>query len=123
MEIQMKLILQRDQKKSMTGRKFVLTATAELSDLEKDNLSKYKMGKTILYTNMDNKGSGLVGMLSRAAIGIEITINDLIEGKRVECKDIMEMLAIEEQIKVACENFKIILDTMANFGGEEVLEF
>ena len=81
------------------------------------------MGKTLLYTNMENRGSGLAGMLSRAAIGIEITIDDLINGKRVESKDIIEMLAIEEQIKQACENFKIVLETMANFGGEEVVEF
>ena len=120
----MKLILQKDQKRSMTGKNiFVTDATAELSPGEKENLTKYKMGKTLLYTNMENRGAGLTGMLSRAAIGVEITIDDLVNGKRVESKDIVEMLAIEEQIKQACQNFKIVLETMANFGGQEIVEF
>ncbi|SDP80698.1 hypothetical protein [Desulforhopalus singaporensis] len=120
----MKLILQKDQKKGLTGKlKFIMEAKAELTDEESANLSKYKMGKAMLYTNLEKRGSGVLGMISRAAMGIEITVDDLVKGKRVECNDIMEMLALKDQMEEACKNFKMILDTMATFGGEEVIEY
>lgn len=120
----MKLVLQKDQKKGFTGKvTFSLSAKAELTSEESSNLSNYKMGKTMLYSNMNERGSGLMGMVSRAAMGIEITVDDLVQGKTVECKDIIQMIALEDQMKEACKNFKMVLDTMATFGGEEIVEF
>ena len=120
----MKLVLQKDQKKGLTGKvAFSIRAKAELTDEETSNIAKYKVGKTILYTNLSDRGKGVLGMISRAALGLEITINDLVKGKMIECKDIYEMLALEDQMKEACKNFKQILNIMATFGGEEVLEF
>ncbi len=55
-------------------------------------------------------------------MNLSITVQDLLGGKRVDCKDIVEMLAVEEQIKTACQTFKQVLDAAAHFGGEEVLE-
>ena len=56
------------------------------------------------------------------AMNISVSVNDLANGKRVECKDIMEMLGVEEQIKVAAANFKSVLEAAAHFGGDEVIE-
>ena len=121
----MKLLIQRDQKKGLLGGsiKFILKARAELSDEEQDNIKKYKMSKTLLYTNMEDRGAGLLGVLSRFAMAIDITVSDLVNGRQVDCKDIIEMLAVEEQIKEACNNFKNVLDAAASFGGEEIIEF
>ncbi len=121
----MKLLISRDQKKGLLGgkMKFILKARAEVTDEEKDNIAKYKMGNTLLYTNLEDRGSGLLGMLSRAAMAIEIKVDDLVKGKQVECKDIIEMLALEEQVKEACNNFKNVLEAAASFGGEEIVEF
>jgi hypothetical protein len=55
-------------------------------------------------------------------MNISINVNDLANGKKVECKDIMEMLAVEEQIKEAAQTFKAVLTAAAQFGGEEVIE-
>lgn len=118
----MKLSLRRDQKSGFTKPTFVLVARAEVSEEEQASISKYKLGKTLLYTNLEERGAGLIGALSRYAIGVEITVNDLINGKQVECKEILEMLALEEQVKEACRNFKNVLDAAAQFGGEEVVE-
>ncbi len=119
----MKLILSRDQKKSITGKAtFVINAVVELTPEEKNNVAKYKMGKTMLYTNLAERGKGLLGIISRAAMGIEITVDNLVRGKVVECKNIIEMISLEEQVKEACETFKIVLDTAANFGGSEIIE-
>lgn len=67
---------------------------------------------------------GLLGLASRVAfkaMNISVSVNDLTNGKRVECKDIVEMLAVEEQIKEAAATFKQILNAAVHFGGEEVI--
>lgn len=81
----MKLLLRRSQKQGLllSNVTFILDARAELSPEETENVKKYKMGKTMLYTNIENRGAGLLGMLSRAAMGIEITVDDLVHGKHL----------------------------------------
>ena len=126
----MKLLLRRDQQTSgliRTTITFAITVRAELTDLERQNIEKYKLGESILYTRGElvDKGAGLLGLASRMAfhaMNISVSVNDLANGKRVECKDIMEMLAVEEQIKVAAANFKSVLEAAAHFGGDEVIE-
>lgn len=126
----MKLLLRRDQYETGMVRKtvaFSLSVRAEVSDQERDNIVKYKLGDTVLYTRgeMVDPGKGLIGLASRVAfkmMNISVSVNDLAGGKRVDCKDIMEMLAVEEQIKEAAANFKAVLDAAAHFGGDEVIE-
>jgi hypothetical protein len=126
----MKLLLRRDQQTSGIVRStvtFSLTVRADLSDQERKNIQKYKLGESILYTRgeLADKGSGLLGLASRVAfkmMNISVSVNDLANGKQVQCKDIMEMLAVEEQIKEAAANFKLVLEAAAHFGGEEVIE-
>lgn len=124
----MKLLLRRDQKSGLIGKiTFILTVRAELSDEEKNNIQKYKLGNTVLYEKMTltDKGSGLLGVASRLAfkmMNISVSVNDLLGGKTIDCKDIVEMLAVEDQIKEAAQTFKNVLEAAASFGGEEVIE-
>jgi hypothetical protein len=124
----MKLLLRRDQKTNMFGKIiFNISVRAELSDEEKSNIKKYKLGDTMLYerAKMIDPGSGIVGLASRLAfkmINLTISVNDLENGKQVECKDILEMLAVEEQVKEAAHNFRNVLSAASSFGGEEIIE-
>ncbi len=126
----MKLLLRRDQQLSGIVRStitFSLTVRADLSDQERRNIQRYKLGESILYTRGEiaDKGKGLLGLASRVAfkmMNISVSVNDLANGKQVQCKDIMEMLAVEEQIKEAAATFKRVLEAAAHFGGEEVIE-
>ena len=125
----MKLLLRRDQKKSIIGNKmiFTLDARAELLPEEKDAVQKYKMAGTMLYEKfkLTDKGRGFLGFLSMLIFhftNVTITVENLVKGKHLECKDIVEMRSVEEQIKEASQVFKNILDTAAHFGGEEVIE-
>ena len=124
----MKLLLRRDQKTNMLGKViFIVSVRAELSDEEKANTKKYKMGDILLYerSKIVDPGSGIIGLASRLAfkmINLTISVNDLENGKQVECKDILEMLAVEEQIKEAAQNFRNVLSAATTFGGEEILE-
>lgn len=124
----MKLLLRRNQKSGMLGKvTFTLSVRAELTDEEKTNIKKYKLGETMLYERLKtvDPGSGLLGIASRMAykmVNITISVNDLENGKQVDCKDIMEMLAVEEQVKEAAQNFSSLLRAASTFGGEEVIE-
>src|SRR5438552_18439477 len=126
----MKLLLRRDQKSGLVGMgkvTFTLTVRAELTDPEKSNIKKYKLGDTMLYERetLADRGSGLLGLASRLAfkmMNLSIAVNDLADGKKVDCKDIVEMLAVEDQIKEAAQTFKSVLEAAASFGGEEVIE-
>ena len=124
----MKLLLRRNQKSGLMGRMtFTLAVRAELTDTENDNIRRYRLGDAVLYerSTMSDRGSGLLGVASRLAFkmaNLSVSVNDLAAGKTVECKDIVEMLAIEDQIKEATQTLKNVLDAAASFGGEIVVE-
>lgn len=124
----MKLLLRREQKSGFTGKvTFALAVRAELTEEEKSNIKKYKLAETMLYERdkMGDGGSGLLGLASRMAfkmVNISVSVKDLADGKTIEVKDIVEMLAVEDQIKEACQTFKAVLTAAAHFGGEEVIE-
>lgn len=124
----MKLLLRRDQRPGMLGKViFSLAVRAELSPEERASIDKYKLGDTLLYekNTILAPGHGALGLATRLAhhaTNISVSVYDLIGGKKVECKSIVEMLAIEEQIREAGETFIAVLRAAARFGGEEVLE-
>lgn len=121
----MKLVIVRDQvTKGMMSKKinFSITANVELTAEEKTNIDKYKLGNIILYSNMEDRGTGVLGALSRKAMAVEFTINDLAMGRKIESEDIIEIISLEEQIITAAKNFKDILEASANFGNETVVE-
>jgi hypothetical protein len=131
----MKLVLQRSQKSGMMGMGkiiFGLDARAQLTDAESEHVKKYKMGREILYRKEKVDTSGIQGMgimagigtaLAARALNLTISVDDLVKGKHIECKDIVEMRAAEEQLREACALFKEILESAAHFEGEEVVEY
>lgn len=130
----MKLILSKGQRKAgLTGGKiaFSLHARAELTQAEKEALNKYKFHKEILYAkenvspdHVNYKTWGGIGRnFAAAALNLRISVNDLIQGKTVECKEIGEMLDVEHTIRNSCEALKSMLEAAAGFGGESVIEY
>ena len=123
----MNLLLRRDQRSGMMGGiTFLLDVRADISAPERDSIARYKFGKVVLYSRdqLVDPGKGLLGIASRLAfkaMNISVTVDDLAGGKRIECKDILDMLAVEEQIKDAAQTFKQILEAAAHFGGKEVI--
>ena len=125
----MKLLLMRDQRAALIGSKpvFVLQVRTELTADEVANVKKYKLGDTLLYEKRplqqgSNEYAQLAHNLAWRFINLTITVNDLANGRKIECKDIIEMLGVEEQLRQAAQTFKAVLDAAANFGGEEVVE-
>ena len=70
--------------------------------------------------------SNAKGLASSAmmALSLSVTIDSLIAGQHIECKDLNELLGAEGAISEACKNTKTYLDVAVTFDGrEEVLEF
>lgn len=115
----MKLVIRRDQKAQTgllgghKGMTFLLTTRVELSPDEQELVKRYKAENHPLTFATTREGTQIP----------KDTITGLMRGVTEEVKDITVLLNNEEVIKNACKEFKVLLDVMASFGGEEVIEF
>ncbi|RJR42799.1 MAG: hypothetical protein C4576_15475 [Desulfobacteraceae bacterium] len=114
----MKLKITRNQKAQKgvfgghKGMTFTLSSRVELTPEEENLVTKYKLeNHPLTFTNQN--GSQIP----------KETVSTLMQGTTTEVKDITILLNNEEVIKGACKDFKLLLDVMATFGGEEVIEF
>lgn len=147
----MQLKLKRTQRAAgLMGGKvmFGLDARAELSAEERDLIRKYNLGKLVVYDSEERKKhtgtalsdfesplSGGAGQrlwknargfasLAMMALSLRVTVDTLVSGQHIECKELDELLGAEGAILKACENLKAYLETALTFDGrEEVIEF
>ena len=127
----MELLLSKSQKSSMMGNiSFVLNIRTKLNDEEQSLVKKYKMGTEIVYekipisANIDGSSTvGLLTALTAKALKLIFTVNDLVKGRTIECKDIIEMIAAETQIRSAADSFYALLMAAKGFEGEEVITY
>jgi hypothetical protein len=148
----MQLKLKRSQRAGgMMGGKvlFALDARVDLSNDEKNLVQKYKLGSVVVYDSVARKKhaeagythfdeAANTGSLGRSlwknargiasaammALSLRVTVDGLINGQHVECKDLDELLGAEAAILDACKSLKGYLETSLTFDGrEEVVEF
>lgn len=123
----MELLVQRSQKGGMMGGvKFVLQATVKLSDIESSYVKKYKMSDVLLYEKGSEKivsASGTMSLIAARLSQLRVTVADLVSGKTIEGKDIIDIMAAEGQIKEAVEMFHKMLTAASGFEGEEVIRY
>jgi hypothetical protein len=133
----MQLKIQRSQR--TTGFRgipvFQLHAIVDVTPAERAMIQNYGLANNIVYaseqwqqnTAMAQQGGtgggvlrGLRG-LAGAALSLKITIADLVNGKRVECKSLDEMIDTENALITGCQILKEYLEVAATFDGREVL--
>ena len=147
----MQLKLKRSQRSGLMGKVlFTLDARTELDAEEQGLVGKYSLGKLIVYDSENRKkhqqaayghfddaantggsvGKGLWknarGIISAAmmSLSLRITVDSLVSGQHIECKDMDELLGAEAAIIDACKSLKAYLETALTFDGrEEVFEF
>lgn len=122
----MELLLTREQAGGMLGGiKFQLTAKAKLTNEESAAVKKYKMAETILYekSTQGPDSSSFMSLARHRFMVPRIQVRDLVDGKMIETKDILEILDAEEQLKDAAKGFHRMLRAAASFGGETVHTF
>jgi hypothetical protein len=54
-----------------------------------------------------------------SALSLRVTVNSLMEGHHIECKDMIELLEAEEAMEDAARNLKAVIDMAATFSGDE----
>jgi len=130
----MKLRLNKSQRSSGVMSKkvvFSLGAHVDLTAQEADYVKKYKMVSAVLYNkdrvnpemNDYKSGKGVMRNLSAIAMNINLTVDDLVTGRTIECKDINEIIDAEDTVKSACKGLKNLLEACAGFEGEEIVEY
>ena len=137
----MQLKLTRSQRTSMLGKTvFHLDVRASISDAEKALITKYKLGKDLIYSSealkqyasgasaqLDTSNPSVGSTLKGLALGVasrfalKISADDLIKGKAIECKDLGEMLDAEQAVITACQNLKAFLEAAETFDGREIV--
>jgi hypothetical protein len=116
-----KLIIRRSQNEDRgflgndKGMTFKLEAWAELTEDEAALMNRYKgAAATILAVVRD---------LNPKQPTVVVTPGTLIAGQVFQCKDVLTLVGAEAEIKGGCEQFRVLLDVMASFGGVEHFEF
>jgi hypothetical protein len=119
LEDEMKLVIRRDQKPQTgilgghKGMVFLLSCRVVLTQEEQALVKKYKAESHPLTFVTDNAGNRVP----------KDTVSSLMRGVTEEMKDITVLLNNEEVVKDACQSFKTLLQVMATFGGEEVIDY
>lgn len=144
----MQLKLQRTQRTGgvlSATQIFCLDARIELTAQERADVTKYKLGKQILYSSeaakryaekgmaQNDVGSALhsnklmlksIVSFALARLALNITVDSLQRGQHIECKDLDEVLDAEDALMTACKNLRGYLDTAVTFDGREaVIDF
>ena len=115
----MKLIIKRDQEARTgmfgghKGMKFLLSYRVELTPEEQALVTKYKVENHVLTYTTTQKGIKIP----------KDTISSLTRETTESLDDVTILLRNEDVVKNACKDFKTLLEVMATFGGEEVIEF
>lgn len=128
----MQLIVRRNQDRGLLGGvSFTLDVRVALNEDEQALVKKYKVQKMTLL----KKEGGLLGSLINEAVkekssvmgfflerSQSMTIDTLQKGITTKAKDVSVLLEQEEMARDVCKNLKMLLNVMASFGGEEVID-
>ncbi len=139
----MKLLLRRSQRGGgLLGGKilFGLDARLEPTAEESDLIRKYKLGPAVVYSSEDarrhvgavqdnlatDSWAGVAKAWMHAGLSrlaLVCSIDSLMRGQNIECKDLGELLDAEAAIVTACQNAKNFLQVATTFDGrEDVIE-
>ena len=131
----MQLKVRRGQKSGLLGGKvvFTLDVRAELTQDEQALVERYKLWPEVVYSteastaNAERAHAGnlaaLGALITDKVLKRFFTIKDLVSGQHIECKDLAQVLAAEEQVRAACAQLKQYLAVATSFDGrEEVVE-
>lgn len=134
----MQLVLKREQgSKGMMSKSvtFIIHARADLTEEEKHNVERYKLGNQIIYDSEKAKkhleagkssssAAGKLARLAMAGMSLSVTVDSLTTGQQITCSSLEEAADAEDAIRSACEYLKQYLDVAATFdGSQEVVEF
>ncbi|MEN0653387.1 MULTISPECIES: hypothetical protein [Hyphobacterium] len=131
----MKLKIRRSQKSGLTGKvSFAIDVMAELTDHERALCDKYRLWNDVVYSSEGSDGKAARAqegnILALGSLALDrmtkriFSVKDLTSGQHIEGKDLVEVIAAENQVKQACGSLRTYLDAASQFdGSEDVIEF
>jgi len=101
----------------MGGGKLNLLAKVVPTPEELEVINKYKMHKEIIWQKnpADSVAPSFMGVKT-------MTVGTLINGESFTCKDIGQMLQMEEHITRTAQGLKVMVDAAKGFGGDTVID-
>ena len=120
----MKLSLQRSQKSGFTGKAtYSLLVRAQLTEDEKNIINRNNLGRELLvYHDKTGAADSLAGAIIKTMRDTALTVEGLYNGTTFTCKNVAEMMGIEDEVREAALRLRTIIELARNFGGEEVID-
>lgn len=137
----MQLKLRRSQRAAgLMGKTvmFMLDARLDLNAEEEARVRKYKLGDLVIYNSASSRKhlegmvragadegfGGFMGQMAHAAmarLSLNITVDGLVRGQHIECKDMDELLGAENAIRQAAQSTRGYLEIAETFDGREIV--
>ena len=124
----MKLVIKRSKKSSLTGKsKYELYVRADITDEEKALIKENSLGKTLVVYHSKTGVGALADFSFWAALwrmfrDTQMTVDTFVRGTTFTCKDVTELIRIEDEARGASLMLRTILEMAKTFGGEEVID-
>ena len=124
----MKLVIKREKKSGFSGKsKYGLYVRADISEEEKTLIKENSLGKTlVVYHNKTGLSAfadfSFWSALWRMFFDTAMTVDTFVRGTTFKCKDVTELIRIEDEARGAALMLRTILEMAKTFGGEEVID-
>jgi len=120
----MQLLLNRSQKKGLTGKStYTLDVRANLSADDIKIVNENGLGNEVLvFHDKTGPTEGVAGAVLAAMKNTAMTVDTLTRGTTFKCKNVAELMGIENEVKDASVTLKNYIEAARHFGGEEVID-
>lgn len=119
----MKLVIKRTKKGSITGKsKYEMYVRADVTDEEATLIRENTLGpEQVVYHEKTRQATGFFSALMKMIKDTNMTVDTFVRGTTFTCKDVAELIEIEEDVRWAALLLRNLLEMARNFGGEEVI--
>ena len=120
----MKLVIKRSKKSGMTGKsKYELYVRADVTEEEATLIKENSLNKeSVAYHDKTGDAEGFFAILMKMMRDTNMTVDTLVRGTTFSCKNVLELMEIEDNIRDTALSLRGILEVAKKFGGEEVID-
>ncbi len=120
----MKLVIKRTKKSGFSGKsKYELYVRADVTEEEATLIRENSLGKHIVtYHDKGGVAEGFFSALMKMIRDTRMTVDTFVRGTTFTCKDVTELIEIEDETRGAALTLRTILEIARTFGGEEVID-
>ncbi len=120
----MKLVIKRTKKSGFSGKsKYELYVRADVTEEEATLIKENSLNKeSVAYHDKTGNAEGFFAILIKMMRDTNMTVDTFVRGTTFACKDVLELMEIEDNIRDSALSLRAILEIANKFGGEEVIE-